>query len=66
MKTMCPPGHHHNDFVVTHALGHIMYGLGISSILGNKFMSSVQLKMKRTYCEVSQHQKEPMQCHTGR
>ena len=23
MKTMCPPGYHHNDFVATHALGHI-------------------------------------------
>ena len=22
MKTMCPPGYHHNSFVVTHALGH--------------------------------------------
>ena len=27
MKTMCPPGHHHNSFVATHALGHMMYGL---------------------------------------
>ena len=26
MKKMCPPGYHHNDFVTTHALGHIMYG----------------------------------------
>ena len=26
MKTMCPPGYHHNGFVVTHALGHMMYG----------------------------------------
>ena len=25
MKTMCPPGYHHNSFVATHALGHIMY-----------------------------------------
>ena len=25
MKTMCPPGYHHNGFVATHALGHIMY-----------------------------------------
>ena len=24
MKTMCPPGHHHNGFVATHALGHMM------------------------------------------
>ena len=23
---MCPPGYHHNGFVATHALGHMMYG----------------------------------------
>ena len=27
MKTMCPSGYHHNGFVETLALGHIMYGL---------------------------------------
>ena len=26
MKTMCPPGYHHNGFVATHALGHMLYG----------------------------------------
>ena len=25
MRTMCPPGYHHNGFVATHVLGHIMY-----------------------------------------
>ena len=25
MKAMCPPSYHHNSFVVTHALGHMMY-----------------------------------------
>ena len=25
MKTMCPPGYHHNGFVATHALGHMMH-----------------------------------------
>ena len=25
MKKMCPPGYHHNGFVATHALGHMMY-----------------------------------------
>ena len=25
MKTMCPPGHHHNGFVAIHALEHMMY-----------------------------------------
>ena len=23
-ETMCPPGYHHNGFVATHALGHMM------------------------------------------
>ena len=26
MKTLCPPGYHHNGFNATHALGHMMYG----------------------------------------
>ena len=26
MKTMCPPGYHHNGFVAAHELGHMMYG----------------------------------------
>ena len=25
MKTMCPPGYHHNGFMATHALAHMMY-----------------------------------------
>ena len=29
MKTMCPPGYHHNGFGATHALGHMMYGLTV-------------------------------------
>ena len=23
---MCPPGYHHNGFMATHELGHMMYG----------------------------------------
>ena len=26
MKTMYPPGYHHNGLMATHALGHMMYG----------------------------------------
>ena len=29
MKTMCPPGYHHNGPVATHALGHMMYGYAL-------------------------------------
>ena len=32
MKTMCPPGYHHNGFLTTHALGHMMYGLYIFGV----------------------------------
>ena len=27
MKTMYPPGYHHNGFLTTHAPGHMIYGL---------------------------------------
>ena len=27
MKTMRPPGYHHNGFVATHSLEHMMFGL---------------------------------------
>ena len=26
MKIMCSPNYHHNDFVATHVLGHMMHG----------------------------------------
>ena len=32
MKTMCPPVYHHNGFVATHALGHMMYGQGCPKV----------------------------------
>ena len=35
MKTMCPPGYHHNGFVATHALEQMMYGYtygGLSTV----------------------------------
>ena len=31
MKTMCPPGYHHNGFVATDALGQMMYGFNLTS-----------------------------------
>ena len=36
MKTMCPPGYHHNGFVATHAFGHMMYGLMVGHMSGHK------------------------------
>ena len=30
---MCPPGYHHNGFVATHTLEHMMYSCGCGSLL---------------------------------
>ena len=38
MKTMCPPGCHHNGFVATHALGHMMYGIFFQNIQSIRFV----------------------------
>ena len=32
MKTMCPPGYHHQGFVATHALGHMMHGWTVHNV----------------------------------
>ena len=49
MKTMCPPGYHHNGFVVaTHALGHMMYGY-ILMVPMNQRVLNKQSK-ERLYC----------------
>ena len=34
MKTMCPPGYHHNGLMATHAFGHMMYRFGYYAHLG--------------------------------
>ena len=34
MKTMCPPGYHHNGLVATHAPGHMMYGSSCAQVHG--------------------------------
>ena len=36
MKTTCPPGYHHNEFVATHALEHMKYILYIIYIQDNQ------------------------------
>ena len=32
MQTMCPPSYHHNSFVASHALGHMMYFSHLASV----------------------------------
>ena len=43
MKTMCPPGYHHNGFVATHALGHMMYGFEHSVCRGSLMTTNITL-----------------------
>ena len=33
VKTMCPPGYHHNGFAAIHAVGHMMYDLSKHSYI---------------------------------
>ena len=49
MKTMCPPGYHHNGFVATHALKHMMDGL-MHIYIHNLYMLRIlnTLKQKHT------------------
>ena len=62
MKTMCRPSYHHNDFMATHALGHMMYGytllvpmnqrvLNKSSVMGYAHLTSV--RFEHTVCHES-------------
>ena len=42
MKTMCPPGHHHNGFAATHALGHTNYGYTLLTPMNEKVMDHLR------------------------
>ena len=41
MKTMCPPGYHHNGFVATDALGHMMYGYTLLVPMNQKVLNKL-------------------------
>ena len=41
MKTMCPPGHHHNGFVATHVLGHMMYGYTLLVPMNQRVLNKI-------------------------
>ena len=39
MKTMCPPGYHHNGPVATNAPGHMMYGYTLLVPMNQKVLN---------------------------
>ena len=45
MKTMCPPGYHHNGFVATYALGHMMYGTVASVCRGSLMITYIYINI---------------------
>ena len=36
---MCLSGYHHNDFVATHALGHMMYGYILLVLINQRVLN---------------------------
>ena len=47
MKAMCPPGYHHNGFVATDALGHMVYGYTLLAPMNQRVLN--KLSNKQTY-----------------
>ena len=63
---MCPPGYHHNSFMATHALGHMMYGyilLILSQRVLNKLSKKYHIsghKWSTTYRMLNSHRSKIM------
>ena len=41
MKTMCSPGYHHNGFMTTHVLGHMMNGYTLLVPMNQRVLSKL-------------------------
>ena len=41
MKTKCPPGYHHNGFVLTHAFGHMICGYTLLVPINQRVLNKV-------------------------
>ena len=48
MKTMCPPGYHHNVFVATHALGYMMYGYKLLVPMKQRVLNKLSKERNRS------------------
>ena len=65
MKTMCPPGYHHNGFVETHALGHMMYGCAQVHVPKSTSCAQVH-ELPQSHCGTIQHLKFFTRLHKSR
>ena len=52
IKTMCPPSYHYNDFMATHALGHMVYGYTLLAPM-NKECSSKERNISGHKCSTT-------------
>ena len=50
MKTMCPPGYHHNGFVATHALGHNLTLKRVSCASCNRTSCAQMHELPQSHC----------------
>ena len=53
METMCPPGYHHNGFVATHALGHLIYGYTLLVPINQRRLSKQSKERNISDCLLS-------------
>ena len=47
MKIMYPPGYHHNDFVATHALRHMIYSYTLLVPMNQRVLNKPSKERKR-------------------
>ena len=57
---MCPPGYHHNGFVATHALGHMMYDYTLLVPMNQKVLN--KLSKEHSYAHLASVKFEPSVC----
>ena len=48
MKIICPPGYHHNGFMATPALGHMMYGYALQVPMAQRVFN----KLSKTHTDI--------------
>ena len=68
MKTKCPPGYHHNGFVATHALGHMIYRYTLLLPMNQRVLNKQSKKRNSLVhwyqqCVTVHHVPKCMSCH---
>ena len=53
MKTICPPRYHHNVFIATPALGHMMYGYTLLVPMNQKVLKKLSSYYLSIYLSIS-------------